>query len=142
MKTRKQPHATPRTETQEQIALVSWWEMAHRGLHVPDARLLFMIPNGSYFGGGSTARGVPLAVIRAAQAKRQGLRPGVPDLMLAVPRGQYSGLFIELKRTSGGVVSDDQLNLGGLLIDQGYQVIVARGFDEAVALITEYLSHA
>lgn len=128
-----------KTEAQTQAALMQWWAMAHRGFKLPES-LFFMIPNGSYFGGGKTARGVPLAVIRAANAKRQGLRPGVPDLFLAAARGKYHGLFLELKRDRGGVISREQLILCGELIDQGYCVNVARGFDDAVRIVTAYLT--
>jgi len=52
----------------------------------PDLGLLFAVPNG--------ARMQPWTV---AKAKAEGLRAGVPDLVLPVPRHPYHGLFLEMK---------------------------------------------
>lgn len=125
-------------EHQIQATLIAWWHVAHRGLGVPDHRLLMMIPNGAYFGAGRSARGVPLAVIRSAQMKRQGMVSGAPDLCLAVMRGGFGALWIELK-TETGAIRPEQRELHALLIAQGYRVVIPRSFDEAVSAITQYL---
>ena len=132
-------------ESQIQTAFVSWWRLAHKGLGVPDARLLMMIPNGAYFGAGTNARGVSLAAIRSVRMKRQGMVSGAPDLFLAVPRGNmgearfYSGLWIEMK-TDKGRPSPVQREMHELLLTQGYAVIVAHSVADAINSVTKYLS--
>ena len=71
--------------------------------------------------------------------KAEGMRSGVPDLFLPVARKGYHGMFIELKRRRGGVVSKDQQQWIDDLREQGYHAIVCRGFDEAKEQLTEYL---
>lgn len=126
-------------ESQLQTGVINWWRFAHRGLGVPDERLLYMVPNGAYFGGGKTSRGGPLAAIRAHAMKAQGMRSGIPDLCLAVMRHGFGALYLEMK-TPTGAVSPVQRELHALLIAQGYRVVIPRTFDEAVAAITLYLS--
>jgi hypothetical protein len=136
------PHprkTTTATEAQTQALLISWWKLAHKGLGVPDQRLLVMIPNGAYLGGGVNNRGVALRAIRFAQLKRQGFVQGAPDLFLAVPRTVSPGLFIELKRAQGGTVARAQREVHELLRAQGYALKVAAGFESAVEHITAYL---
>lgn len=124
------------TESAEQKSLMRWWHMSHRGLGVPDARLLFAIPNGAFLGGGK------LGARRGGRLKGEGLVAGVPDLFLAVPRGEEAGLFIEMKRSRGGVWRDDQQEMAGLLINQGYGFVLCYGWEEAAKEITEYLAAA
>lgn len=96
--------------------------------------------------------------IRGAQAKAEGVKAGVPDMVLPVPRkivrteppdlgivtGWYHGLFIELKRakakaTAAGTESDIQTDWRAYLTSQGYRCVVAVGWQEAVDAIKEYL---
>ncbi len=44
--------------------------------------------------------------VRGAQLKRMGLAPGVPDILLFSPLGDWLG--VEVKRAKGGVVSPAQ----------------------------------
>lgn len=91
------------------------------------ADLVFAIPNGG-------KRDAKTAMI----LKNMGVRAGVPDVMIAVPRKRYHGLFVELKRTGGGA-SDAQVRIADALRAQGYMVVVAVGLDEAWEAATEYL---
>lgn len=131
------------TEAQIQAQLIKWWRIAHKGIGVPDARLLYHVPNGAYFGAGEKANGAKLAVIRFVQLKRQGFVPGVPDLKLAVMRihaGQiFGGLYLEMKKP-GGVLRPEQKEIHPLLRAQGYRVEVAFSFEQAVDVITTYLA--
>lgn len=135
------------TEAQIQSQLIQWWELAHKGLRVPDKRLLIMVPNGAKFGRGAkrmkNGREVPLAALQMASMKRQGFVQGAPDLFLAtcrVHRRQFfGGLWIEMKRP-GGIISAAQFEMHGLLVAAGYRVVVAWSFDEAVNHIVDYLA--
>lgn len=113
-------------ESAEQAALFKWAHMA-RGKH-PELRLLFHIPN--------EGKRDPWTGHRLLEL---GLRPGVPDICLPVPRGGYHGLFIELKRRKGGTVSEDQREWIDALTRQGYRAVVCRGWDAARAEIELYL---
>ena len=88
----------------------------------------YHIPNG-----GSRNR------IEAHNLKLQGVKAGVPDICLPVPCGDYHGLYIELKRTKGGIVSDAQKEWIEMLNGRGYLAVVAKGATEAIKVITEYL---
>ena len=114
------------TEHQEQCALFEWsaWQ---EGLW-PELRLLHAIPNG-----GKRDK------VTAARLKEEGVKAGVPDLCLPVPRGGKHGLYIEMKRRKGGKVSPDQLQWLDDLMHQGYECHVCRGCDEARETILEYL---
>jgi hypothetical protein len=67
------------------------------------------------------------------------LKAGVPDLFLAIPRGGYSGMFIEMKRITGGIVSEAQKEWHRRLTENGYKVVVCRGFDVAKEEVIKYL---
>lgn len=121
------PRKNVPTETVEQQNLISWWDVWSEA-HGVDHRTLFSIPNGSHKS--------PAA---AMKFKREGLRKGVPDLMLARPSGGFSGLFIELKRLRGSTTSPEQLEMIQLLLEQGYRTVVCKGFEAARVAIEEYL---
>jgi hypothetical protein len=115
------------SESSIQKAVVTWWRMTHRGLGVNWEHLLFACPNGG-------ARDV----ITGARLKAEGARRGVPDLILAVKRGPYGAMFLELK-TIKGRQSEDQKAYQLLLIGQGYHCAVAHSWEEATRQITAYL---
>lgn len=71
--------------------------------------------------------------------KRMGVQAGVPDICLPVARSSYHGLYIELKRKSGGRTSDNQKYWIDLLQKQGYAVYIAKGADELIEIVTNYL---
>ncbi len=121
------------TEAQEQKAVIDWFAAyAHTvGL---DARLLFAIPNGSWLAGDARQRAIQMSRLKAT-----GLRVGVPDLFLALPCVWFHGLFVEMKRSVGGRVSDDQRDMALLLESRHYQVVTSKGSDEAIRAIKGYL---
>ena len=114
------------TEEEEQTVVMHWATMAAG--RWPELRLLFHIPNG---GKRSKAE--------AVRFKAQGVKAGVPDICLPVPRGKYHGLYIELKRVKGGRVSDAQEQYISALRKQGYRVEVCFGMEQARDVIVEYL---
>lgn len=72
--------------------------------------------------------------------QRTGLSRGFPDYLIPLARSTHGALFIELKRKSGGTVSEDQRKWLAYLAKQGYKVCVAQGADEAIKLLEEYLA--
>lgn len=123
---RQQERAQNPLESQEQQAIFQWAGIMEN--HVPELRLMYHIPNGGL-------RNKPVAVRLTAE----GVRRGVPDMCLPVARQGYHGLYIELKRRKGGTVEPEQKEWIELLNAQGYKAEICRGFDEARAVIEEYL---
>ena len=95
----------------------------------PELRLMYHIPNE----GKRTVRG-------GARLKAEGLKSGVPDICLPVARGEHHGLYIELQRRKNARVTKEQLEWIEELVAQGYVAAVCRGCDEAIDVITGYLS--
>lgn len=84
------------------------------------------------------------SIQQAARAKKCGMKKGYPDVFLPVASGGWHGLFIEMKRKNG-VLSDvtkEQHQWIWRLIEQDYQAVVAFGWEQAVALIHDYLKSA
>ena len=78
-------------------------------------------------------------VREAAKFKKMGTRAGFPDLQLLYPKGEYHGLFIELK-APGGKVSESQKEWIEKLNARGYYAKVCVGFEEAKNTILEYIN--
>ncbi|AJJ54868.1 VRR-NUC domain protein [Yersinia pseudotuberculosis IP 32953] len=113
-------------ETEEQAALIEWADKTViDGICIGD--YLIHIPNEGKRG--------PKA---ARDAKRLGLRKGVPDLFLALPRGGYAGLWIEMKSSKGHVNNNQNCWLSKLG-DIGYKVDVSYSFLSAKGAIISYL---
>ena len=117
------------SEFQEQAYLFQWAEFA--AAKWPELRLLFAVPNGAHLVGGGR---------QAIQLKKTGLKPGVPDMFLPAPRGEYAGLWIELKRAKGGSPSNEQEWWLLALQRQGYDAVICHGWERARDVITRYLS--
>lgn len=71
-------------ESGHQEALFSW--AAYRTEIMPELQYMYHVPNG-----GKRDKAT------AAVLKRQGVKAGVPDIMLPAARAGYHGLYIELK---------------------------------------------
>lgn len=132
--TRRAPARKPKaaklpvaTEHQEQVALFDWLELESRKYH--ELRLAFAIPNGA-----------SKSWSQAKKFQAEGLRAGVPDVLLPVARGKYHGLFIEMKRAKGGVVSPEQEHWLLCMEIEGYRTDVCRGWIEAQAAVMNYMS--
>ena len=74
----------------------------------------------------------------AKHLKQQGVKSGVPDLCLPVPRGRYHGLYIVMKTESGHTTAVQEW-WGERLQAQGYAWRVCHGWQAAVALLEWYL---
>lgn len=75
-----------------------------------------------------------------AKMKKEGMLTGLPDVCIPYARKGFHGLYIEMKRQKGGVLSVDQKIVGQLLKDQGYKVEVCKGFAEAKKIVDEYFN--
>ncbi len=124
------------TEYEEQCAVIRWARMM--ASKEPRLNLLH---------GDSSGVRVPIGC--AVKMKKAGAIKGWPDLFLAVYKQWwnvssenyqfYHGLFIELKRRKGSIISYEQSEIHALLRKQGYCVIVCRGSDDAIKVIKHYL---
>lgn len=114
-------------EEAEQRALMTWLRLQHPTAYEHTAHP----PNG---GARSKAE--------AGAFKALGVKPGVPDLLCFMRRGEFSGLALELKRRNAppSAVSCDQAEWLTRLRANGWSVAVARGFDEARVLFESYLA--
>lgn len=67
----------------------------------------------------------------------EGLRPGVPDVFVAVQAGGFPGLFLEFKR-KGGKLSKDQAVWRDRLKNDGYAWLLPWTGEEALRMVAEY----
>jgi len=111
------------TEHQEQVALVTWFRLQYK----QNKYCLFAIPNG-----GSRH------IVTAVKLKAEGVLAGVSDLFLMIPKGEYHGMFIEMK-AKGGKLSESQKEFMEAASSMNYKAVVCYGFDEAKEAITKYL---
>lgn len=116
------------TEAEEQERLFRWAEIQKYN----DSRIGLLK---------SDLSGVRLSIGQAVKAKKQGMKKGYPDIFLPVSSKGFHGLFIELKREKGGILSDEQKTWLKQLVNQGYLAIVCKGSDEAINAIIDYLSN-
>lgn len=135
-------------EDKEQAALIQWASLTAvpPHVHVGGKRekcpmvidYLIAIPNG-----GARRK------TEAARMKALGVKPGVSDLFLAIPRLQFGGFWIEMKRpwstfrspsAAAHSVSDAQREWIVRMQRTGYAACVCFGWSEAMAAIQGYLA--
>lgn len=108
-----------------QTACVNWFRLQYREF----ANLLIAIPNGGQ-------RDVRVA----RKLKAEGVVAGVPDLFLAIARGQSHGMWIEMKNGKAGRVSEHQHYMLDALARQGYKGVVCRSLEDFMKEVNEYLN--
>ena len=113
-------------ESREQICLFEWAKINEH--KEPALALLFHVPNG-----GKRSK------TAAVRLKLEGVKAGVPDLVLPVARGGFHGLFIELKEGKNTPTQNQKRWLAALS-EQGYCAKVCYGFEGARDAILEYLN--
>lgn len=113
-------------EHHDQVTLFRWAE--YQSKRLPELALMFAIPNG-----GKRSKAT------AAKLKAEGVKSGVPDLCLPVARGEYHGLFIEMKAGRNKPTAP-QVQWHMRLSQQGYRVAVCWGWEAAREVIEEYLT--
>lgn len=110
----------------EQAALIKELELRLPAV----AALIYHVPNGGH-----------RHKLVAIKLKGQGVKAGVPDLVLPMARGGYFGLYLEFKATApnDAAVSASQHAWIRQLNEQGYLAIVCRGHFDAMEQIRAYL---
>ena len=114
------------SESAEQICLFSWAEF-EEGKY-PELKYMFHVPNGG-----------KRNITTAKRLKAEGVKAGVPDICLPVPRGQYHGLYIELK-AGKNTTTENQDRWLEFLKQQGYCTAVCYGWEKASETILRYLN--
>lgn len=124
------------TEHAHQRAYFQWLLTWERSVHAHT----FAIPNG-----GARAENRQLAAKRGGELKAEGVKSGVPDIMVAwplsgvnTPTGWTAGLFIEMKKVKGGKVSDNQSDWRVRLEQRGYTVATCFNWQEAANATAYY----
>lgn len=110
----------------EQCALFQW--INYNIGKYSELALAFAIPNGG-------KRNIGTAV----KMKREGVKPGIPDIFLPCARSGWHGLFIEMK-AKGGAVTPIQLKIHEALMENDYKVCVCFSFEHAKTELIMYLA--
>jgi hypothetical protein len=103
----------------EQARFVSWFRQKYKGVRI------FAIANGGWR---SPATG--------ARLKAEGVSRGVPDLFVPA-----HNLWIEMKRSKGGVLSPEQRDWINYLEMLGNTVFVCHGADHAKDAVDKFFSN-
>lgn len=90
-------------------------------------------PNGAHLAGSKLSRAKQMAAL-----KRDGVRPGFPDLTLFDTRAIGRIGFLEVKREAGGVVSEDQLDWGAKLTGWGFPFAIIERPEEAIDAVKRW----
>lgn len=114
------------TESEEQKALFVW-AAYNTGRH-PELKWMYHVPNEG-----------KRSVQRGAQMRAEGLKKGVPDVCLPVPRRGYGALYIEMKRVRGGRLTEEQKEWAQGLTGCGNLVKRCDGWEQAAETIEDYL---
>jgi len=78
--------------------------------------------------------------IVATRLKAEGVKPGVPDIHIPIARGEYSGLWIELKRLKGSSFQENQKFWLNELNKYGAFAVMCKGAEEALKITEMYLN--
>src|SRR6267154_720893 len=108
-----------------QAAFFQWVKLAEKAN--PTLRLMFAVPNAG-------KRSYKTAAMMIAE----GLRKGVPDMILPVPRNGFTGLAIEFKRP-GETPRPEQLAYIALLVKEHWLVVVLTDSEAAIKTVKSYL---
>ena len=115
----------PPLERKSQAAVIDWARWASG--QWPELRFLFAVPNGD-----------KRSAVTASLLVSQGVKPGVPDLILPVARAGFISLAIEMKRKPNTPTSLQKEWLTALE-GFGWLAIVCYGAGEAIAALEAYV---
>jgi hypothetical protein len=118
------------SETQEHCALMDWIRMhpnIHKyTIHIANERYLNVQSNPELWAVGS-------------KLKKMGVKKGVSDFFFACPKGEYHGLWLELKAGKNKATKEQQ-DFINLMTSVGYLAVCVTGCDTAISFIKEYFS--
>lgn len=117
------PVYTVRSEEVEQIHLSTWLKL--KGIRHT-----------------ASANGGKRSMMAGRKLKAMGMSKGFPDVEIPYRRGDYGGLYIEMKREEGGKLSPEQVEWLEFLRSQGHYADFAEGFEEAKRMVEYYFSLA
>ncbi len=121
------------------MAFFEWCQL--QSSVIPELKLLFHVPNGGMRPQRVDAKGRTYSV-EALKLKKMGVRKGVLDYFLPVPRMVMNvwraGLLIEFK-AKDGKMSDEQREFAGAVEQQGYVVLVVNDWEAAKNYVVQYL---
>lgn len=123
----KTQYLAPKTELTEQIRVMQYCKSMEA--YDKDYSMIYHIPNE-----GNRKQKTGSNLVKA------GLKKGVPDICVAVPKMGMHGLYIELKKDKQSKVSKEQIEWIKRLNQQKYIATVCYGADEAINLIIAYMS--
>ena len=119
----KKASTKPQTESQIQKDCVRWFRARYESIEP----LFFAVGNGG-------ARNVWTAKIM----KDEGVRAGVSDLILLIPRHGYAALLVEMK-TPDGKQSDSQKTFERLATQYKYKYVIVRDLPTFQQLMLWYI---
>jgi hypothetical protein len=109
-----------------QMACIEWFDLQFPKL----SRLLIHVPNQR-----------KQDKIKGARLKKMGVRPGVSDLILLIPKNNsIHGLCIEMK-SEKGKLSENQVNWLNEVANNGYMTCVCNSFESFKNWINSYLKY-
>jgi hypothetical protein len=127
----------PVAPEEDECVFLFQWAQAKRWNGHPISDYLIHVPNGAYLGADPKTRAITMGKLKA-----MGLQPGVYDYLVPVPLLNCPGLWVEMKRTKLGKISEDQKNFKIRMIEFGWRCEIAKGWVEASRIIEEHLGMA
>jgi len=119
-------YARSESEFSHQVALFMWAALNMQ--RYPELRWFHAVKNEEKSG----------SVVLGAKAKSSGVKSGVSDTCLPVRRGNYSGLYIEMKKPNGKPTKE-QLDFGSFVTSQGFLFAVCDHWEKAKDVLEKYL---
>ncbi|WP_232774908.1 VRR-NUC domain-containing protein, partial [Halomonas sp. MES3-P3E] len=128
------PRKRPTDWEGNEQAIVMRWLLGESKRHTPAGELhsaTYHVPNGGV-----------RSWKTASAMKAQGAKAGVSDLVIRQARGGWHGLYLEFKATPprDADLADSQLKWLEGSEYEGYCAVLARGYEEAKAVLREYAS--
>jgi len=111
------------TEHQIQSSFFQWIRIARKDLEP----YIFAIPNGGL-----------RSKWAGAKLKREGLKPGVFDIFIAIPNARWHGLWLEFK-AGKNKLTDNQIIFMNNMVKNNYECAVCYSFEAAKAFLEIYL---
>jgi len=113
----------------EELEMIAFFDYCRAMAHLaPEFALAFHVPNES-----------KSSIPRRKTLKRAGLKKGVPDICVPVPRGKYAALYIEMK-VKPNKPSPEQIQLIAELNAVGNYAVVCWSADEAIQTLLNYMA--